>query len=350
MRTGGGGGGGGGHLYHGPVAKSLYKPGTGTVDHKGLQVNKKKAEVIPEPVTTRSKGRFIKEHLSNPLQQQQPIPTLYDRYQASKSGGKNRRATSKQRPMYGVSICDAYEGSAAAAQQNDAFSYGLFLSGPTIPGATPPVPKHKLDPLINIKPESRCLVYLCYVLTLLYICKGRGTRNTLQIRTSGVHLPESQLFSARGKFVAKSLYKPGTGTVDHKGLQVNKKKAEVIPEPVQTRSKGRFIKEHLSNPLQQPIPRQISISPDYLQIVDPETEITKNNDALSDLWKLGFRATPFSHVFQPVTKTQKTILGDPKHKLDPLINIKPESRCLVYLCYVLTLLYICKGRGTRNTL
>ncbi|KAL5268099.1 hypothetical protein ACHWQZ_G002078 [Mnemiopsis leidyi] len=63
--------------------------------------------------------------------------SLYDRFQASKSGKRKRK-------MYGVSICDVYESK----QEPDVFSYGLFLSTPL---ATPPS-KQKLDPLMNIKP------------------------------------------------------------------------------------------------------------------------------------------------------------------------------------------------------
>ena len=36
---------------------------------------------------------------------------------------------------------------------------------------------------------------------------------------------------------------------------------------------------------------------------DRSPESPKNNDALSDVWKLGFRATPFYLYFQPGTKT-----------------------------------------------
>ncbi|XP_063683138.1 uncharacterized protein LOC134817764 isoform X7 [Bolinopsis microptera] len=65
--------------------------------------------------------------------------SLYDRFQASKSGKKKRK-------MYGVSICDVYESK----PEPDMFSYGLFLSTPI---ATPPS-KQKLDPLMNIKPVN----------------------------------------------------------------------------------------------------------------------------------------------------------------------------------------------------
>ena len=69
------------------------------------------------------------------------VPSLYDRFHATKSGGKRRA-----RKMYGVSICDVYEGQQAPEQ--DMFSYGLFLATPI---GTPPA-KQKLDPLMNIKP------------------------------------------------------------------------------------------------------------------------------------------------------------------------------------------------------
>jgi len=151
-----------GQLYHGTT--SLRTESAGNQEHflnKGRLLDLKqlviKERINPSAVrSARARRKKQSDHSSSPLNgrntEKRPLrksdktfrgdegaQSLYDRFQASKSGKKKRK-------MYGVSICDVYESK----PEPDVFSYGLFLSTPL---ATPPS-KQKLDPLMNVKPAK----------------------------------------------------------------------------------------------------------------------------------------------------------------------------------------------------
>ena len=98
---------------------------------------KKQAGNSASPLNGNSADRRALRRQDRSFRGEDGSQSLYDRFQATKSGKKKRK-------MYGVSICDVYESK----QEPDVFSYGLFLSTPL---ATPPS-KQKLDPLMNVKP------------------------------------------------------------------------------------------------------------------------------------------------------------------------------------------------------
>ena len=98
---------------------------------------KKQAGNSASPLNGNSADRRALRRQDRTFRGEDGSQSLYDRFQATKSGKKKRK-------MYGVSICDVYESK----QEPDVFSYGLFLSTPL---ATPPS-KQKLDPLMNVKP------------------------------------------------------------------------------------------------------------------------------------------------------------------------------------------------------
>ena len=113
-----------------PVGKGGRKISRPQADHAGISL--KGVATERKPMRKSSNERKRPENKS---------PSLYERYQASHSGRK-------QKKMYGLSICDVYESK----QTEDVFSYGLFLATPL---STPPT-KQKLNPLMNIGPVNPC--------------------------------------------------------------------------------------------------------------------------------------------------------------------------------------------------
>ena len=145
-----------GQLYHGTASlKSDSATNQDSFLSKGRLLDLKqlviKERINPSAVrSARSNRKKQSDHSNGRGTEKRPLrksdknfrpdggaQSLYDRFQTSKSGKKDRK-------MYGVSICDVYESK----PEPDVFSYGLFLSSPI---ATPPS-KQKLDPLMNVKP------------------------------------------------------------------------------------------------------------------------------------------------------------------------------------------------------